>query len=214
MRKAMRLSRQVLYETLCFVLICSVGCVARPKLSENTGILLGPPPDFEKQRIFQKLTKAEPGSEEFEKMQIEYLFERLRETRYNFVRNGKPYSNARAVIHLRWKLFRYSKEAETARAFVDWVAAGSRATGRPYLMKTGDGNFYLLKMIFYNELKLLEQAYTDHLNRVLNASEPEGTIDEAAIGKQAETSEGVIVDAEIENVQETAQEADNSIVHA
>lgn len=118
-------------------------------------ILLCDPPNFSTNRAFQRLLRAEPGSPDYEKARIDYLLERLSRSRHQFLRNGEVFSNRRAVGHLKWKYWRYRREVKTAEDFVDRIAYGSRMSGQPYVVKVKPGEVYLLKRLFYNELKLL-----------------------------------------------------------
>lgn len=154
--------------SFCFL----VGCATTSK-STNSNLEkvlfcdIGGIPDMES---FKQLTHLKPGSPEYEKARIEYLFERLSKTRYNFIRNGEEYSNARAIIHLRWKYLRFNEDSKTAESFVDDVASGSRMSGKPYLMEHENSVYYLIKTVFHNELDLLDDeliAYHERMKEEL-----------------------------------------------
>lgn len=153
-----------LFGTLLSAAFVFAGCVSTPsKKAENAElILLGEKPDFEASPAFMKLVKTQPGSAEYEKARVDYLFERLAKSHYNFVRNAETHSPARAVMHLKWKYLRYRKEAQTAELFIKNCATGSRASGQRYLIKFNGGKYFLLGNILLNELRTLDDALIHH----------------------------------------------------
>src|SRR3989338_5451139 len=147
----------MLKTVVAILLVVLTGCVSTPsKGLEKEPVLLGPMPIFEASPAFNKLVKTAPGSQEYEKARIDYLFERLSKSRYNFIRNDSTYSSARAVMHIKWKYLRYHNEAKTAEDFIENCATGSRVSGRPYLIKAGPSESYRIADIFSNELKVLD----------------------------------------------------------
>jgi len=137
------------------------GCATKAP-QETNAFLLGERPVFKSSAVFEKLTKTEPGSKDYEKARIDYLFERLSKSKYNFVRNQQVYSPTRAVMHLRWKQFRFRNECLTAEMFIKNCAEGSRMSGDPYLIKYRDSEYYPLHVIFINELELLDDEFIRH----------------------------------------------------
>lgn len=144
-----------------------VGCVSAPP-NDHSNIFLGEKPRFEEMKSFQKVIRATEGSVDFERARIDYLLERLGRSPYNFIRNETAYSNARAVMHLRWKYLRYHKDAGTAEAFVDRVAVGSKKTGREYTVRISPSEEYPLRTVLHNELRLLDQGIWEHRNLIEN----------------------------------------------
>ncbi|MDR1658532.1 MAG: DUF5329 domain-containing protein [Deltaproteobacteria bacterium] len=57
-----------------------------------------------------------------------------------FIRNGREYDVERAVNHLRRKLRGAKDKITTAEEFVDQVASGSSASGKPYLIRKPGGD--------------------------------------------------------------------------
>ena len=135
------------------------GCASTPApVSDPPLTLLGERPDLAAMKSFQKLVQAQPGDADYERARIDYLLERLGKSPYTFVRNGMSYTNTRAAMHLKWKYLRFQKEAPTAEAFVDRIAAGSRMSGREYQMRDPYGRYYSLKNILHQELECLEEG--------------------------------------------------------
>ena len=81
------------------------------------------------------------------------------------MRNGIVYSGPDAMRWLRWKRthpqYKHSPVL-TANDFIERVADGSKATGRPYEVILPDGRRQLLKMMLHNELVILESATDNH----------------------------------------------------
>lgn len=119
-------------------------------------VLLGPDTDISQTTSFAGVFHAIPGTSDYEKARIHYLFERLKGSDNQFVRNGECHSNAHAVLFLRWKYQRYRREAKTAEDFIANVASSSRKTGDEYLMKDRDGRTYPVKTVLRNECRLLD----------------------------------------------------------
>ncbi len=143
------------------MVVCGYGCArtSHQKLADHEIVLLGEKPDFGELPAFLKMVEEEPGTVEFEKARIDYLLERLSQSSYQFIRNEEEYSNARAVIHIKWKYFRESKFIKTAENFIDFSASGSKTSGRPYLIRKGPKEYYLLKDILYDELGILDEGF-------------------------------------------------------
>ncbi len=73
--------------------------------------------------------------------EIDHLFAYLKESRCEFSRNGSWYTPADAVAHLQDKyayLLRKDRVA-TAEDFIELAATESSMSGKPYLVKCGDG---------------------------------------------------------------------------
>jgi hypothetical protein len=75
-----------------------------------------------------------------EQKKIEVLVSCIEElTDGRFVRNGKDYSAAAAAEFLRRKWQTLRAEVCSAEDFIDRVASSSSTTGKPYLIRFGDG---------------------------------------------------------------------------
>ena len=177
------------------VLIISVisiglfGCASTSAEKNEIKIYLGEKPDFKQMRSFQNLLKATPGTEEYEKARIDYLLERLSKSAYNFIRHHEAYSNARAVVHIKWKYLRYRKEASTAEFFIKNVASRSKISGRYYLIDVGSLGRYRLMDIWYNELELLDQGFLEHQETITKQFEESKELREE-VSPEAPASEG------------------------
>ena len=111
----------------------------------------------ESARAFKKVLLAADSSQ-LEKARIDYLLERISESPYNFIRNGRVYDGKRASMHLRWKHFRHSSQAKTAEDFLKNIAASSKMSGEPYSIQLPDKKRYPLRPILEKELQALDEA--------------------------------------------------------
>ena len=132
--------------------------------------LLGEKPNFESLHSFQRLVKATPGTDDYERVRIDYLLERIGASPYHFIRNDTEYSNARSVMHLRWKYLRYKKDAPTAEAFINRIATGSKKTGQEYLIRKSPTEVYPLNQILRQELNLLSEGFREYQARTKDQS--------------------------------------------
>lgn len=98
-----------------------------------------------------------------EKMKVFYLIQQVRQSHYEFIRNGTEYDSSTAAQHLMRKYSSVMKRIEKAEQFVMHIASESSMTGEPYMIKTLEGKYYPAKKIFMNELSRLEsQIKTIH----------------------------------------------------
>jgi len=97
-----------------------------------------------------------------EEGKIDYLLQRVRDSKLTFVRNRVEYSGSGAAEFLRWKLdrfkTRYHMKIETAQDFITQVASGSRTSGEPYAVVLNDGSRHNLENVLQNELNALESC--------------------------------------------------------
>ena len=95
-----------------------------------------------------------------EEGKIDYLLERLRNSKLLFIRNRVEYTGPQAAGFLRWKLDRWKThhhlKIDTAQEFVDWITSGSKMSGEPYVVILKDGGQHDLRKVFQNELDALE----------------------------------------------------------
>jgi hypothetical protein len=84
------------------------------------------------------LLAAEPRIAE---KQIQHLMTHLGSSGCQFNRNGTWYSSKEAVSHLsrKYDYLRKKQLAPTAEAFIERAATSSSVSGKPYLVKCGDG---------------------------------------------------------------------------
>ncbi|HEO64588.1 MAG TPA: hypothetical protein ENI73_01840 [Spirochaetes bacterium] len=93
-----------------------------------------------------------------EKDKIQTLLNRIEESKYIFIRNGKEYSAQKAREHLEMKYNRMRKKIKTANDFIDRLATKSSLSGKPYLMKNpANGKKTLLRIWLKAQLRLMEK---------------------------------------------------------
>ena len=97
-----------------------------------------------------------------EEGKIDYLIERVHNSKLVFIRNETAYDGSSAAEFLRWKLGRmkprYHIEVKTAQDFVTQVASISRTSGQMYEVVFPDGSHHALQAILQNELDILESC--------------------------------------------------------
>ena len=69
-----------------------------------------------------------------EQKKIDWLIDQVGRTNAVFIRNGTSYDAAKAVSHLKFKLFMAGSRVQTVKDFVEGVASSSSETGQPYLI--------------------------------------------------------------------------------
>ena len=88
---------------------------------------------------------------------INYLIERVRQSKLSLIRNNAIYTSSEAAEFLRWKLNRprWRPLVHTAQDFVTVVAGGSITSGLSYRIVYGKNEHRNLKDILQNELDFL-----------------------------------------------------------
>ncbi len=117
-------------------------------------IFLSAAPNFEAPAFFTKWGR--PLGENAEQVKIRYLLERMKESEYRFIRNGRSYDGRKARTWCLYKFLHWATGVRTAKDFIERVATYSQKTGRPYLVGTPDGKTYSLRSILRNELSAFE----------------------------------------------------------
>lgn len=146
--------------TVCLLL--ASGCATLGTGDTRASVLFDGSPDFQASRAYRRLLKTEKGTSAHEKARIDYLMERLARSPHQFLRDGKVHSNRRAVVHLRWKSWRYRKQVATAEDFVREIATGSRMSGGAYGVRVGNGQYGEIipaSVVFSNELRVLDAQF-------------------------------------------------------
>ncbi len=118
-------------------------------------ILLAPASEIKKISVLKKL-KPDSASSFVERIKIEYLIARIKNSAFSFIRNGEEHTSKRAAMHLMWKYRKRFNDIKTAVDFIDKVASGSWLTGEQYKIKMPDGNTYPTRDILMNELAALD----------------------------------------------------------
>jgi hypothetical protein len=111
-----------------------------------------------------------------EESKIQYLLSCVDLSHYGFIRNGSKYTGTQAMQWLRWKRTHHQYRncpILTANDFVNRVADGSKASGRPYEVILPDGRRQNLQSMLGNELLSLEAAlHVQALHQALSENSP------------------------------------------
>ncbi|MDQ6892064.1 MAG: DUF5329 domain-containing protein [Acidobacteriota bacterium] len=70
-----------------------------------------------------------------EQKKIDWLIEKIGQSKATFIRNGTGYDAAKAVSHLKFKLFMAGSRVQTVKDFIEGVASSSSETGKPYFIR-------------------------------------------------------------------------------
>jgi hypothetical protein len=70
-----------------------------------------------------------------EQKKIDWLIDQVGQSKATFIRNGTGYDSAKAVSHLKFKLFMAGSRVQTVKDFVEGVASSSSETGNSYLIR-------------------------------------------------------------------------------
>lgn len=138
-----------------------IGLAVRPPLTRGKAaeppadLLLCPSSPIENHALFKKAV-SESDSGRLEKIKIQFLILRVRQSPYTFIRNGESFKGVRASIHLAWKYARRSEGISSAEDFIVRVGSGSAMSGEPYLLKISEGEEYLLEGVLENELRTFD----------------------------------------------------------
>ncbi len=74
-----------------------------------------------------------------EKQKIGALLDAVEKSNITFIRNGSEHKPAEARAHLERKLTKAGGEVKTAEDFIRYIASGSSMSGKPYLVRLGNG---------------------------------------------------------------------------
>ena len=87
---------------------------------------------------------AAPAAEDVLAAEVEHLLTYVEESKVEFIRNGKAYSNEDALKHMNAKADHFKKKIKSAEDFVHYAATKSLVSGKPYQVKTPgpDGKVY------------------------------------------------------------------------
>lgn len=90
--------------------------------------------------------------------QIDALLAAIESSGCEFERNGTRHGAEEGAAHLRMKLDRAGDRVQTAREFIDRIAAGSSQSGRPYRVLCPERNPQRSKDWLDERLRALEAA--------------------------------------------------------
>ncbi len=71
---------------------------------------------------------------------IGYLINHVGKSNATFIRNGVSHTSAEAVAHIKAKYEHFKGEIKTPEDFIHLAASKSLLSGKPYLVRTPDGN--------------------------------------------------------------------------
>jgi hypothetical protein len=71
---------------------------------------------------------------------INYLLSYVKQSDCIFIRNGKEHTTQDALSHIQKKYDHFRDEIKSPEDFIRLTASKSLLTGKPYLIKTKDGN--------------------------------------------------------------------------
>ena len=104
--------------------------------------------------ILALISGAVSAQETIERKKIDFLIssvQNLEEAK--FIRNGTEYTGKEAAEHLRMKLQKAGGRVQTADDFIRHCASKSSISGKPYMIKTTDGNTMKSEEYFREKLK-------------------------------------------------------------
>lgn len=147
--------------TFVTLLLVLCGCAANQQALLTGQTLAGAPICLDSRDNIPAVVKKFFNTRDLttEEGKIDYLIERIRDSKLTFIRNKVEYDSSSAASFLRWKLNRWKKKGtkiETAQDFVSFVSGGSTMSGQPYAIVLRDGTRHDLKSVLQNELDALE----------------------------------------------------------
>ena len=160
---------------------------------ESKTVLLSPTYDIHSNPYYDWVIRKKSDPDKVEKAKIEYLIERIRQSPYQFVRNGMEHTSSEAAEHLTHKYRKAKDQIKTAEEFIQYVATRSSTTQKLYLMKLKDGNTIPMGEILKNELKVLEENLTDSVSQRThqnNLDSPTGSVTGSVTAGDADSEEG------------------------
>jgi len=95
---------------------------------------------------------------------IQYLFALIGNSPFTFIRNGEEHNGREASAHLRWKYGHAFDRIKTDEEFINHIASGSLASGKPYEVKFSDGSVMRMKEVLFAESRRLE-SFDDQPHR-------------------------------------------------
>ncbi|MDA9101059.1 DUF5329 domain-containing protein [Omnitrophica bacterium] len=143
--------RSCLVIGVCFLVLPSVSQAAPVRLPPLSETL-----PSQGNRFYQTVLDRQGDEKSAEAAKIMYLIQQVRQSPYEFVRNGKTYPAPKAANHLLRKYTAVRSRVDTAKKFIFYIATKSEATGIPYMVKFSDGTKYSTRDVLSAELQRLE----------------------------------------------------------
>ena len=101
--------------------------------------------------LFSGVVKAQDTDE---KRKIDFLISSIENIKgAKFIRNGTEHDGKEAADHLRSKLKRAGGKVQTAEDFIRLCASKSFISGKPYMIRTSDGETINSEQYFREKLK-------------------------------------------------------------
>lgn len=123
---------------------------------ESGRILLSSPESVEKDPMFKRAAAQPSSPAALDKIKIQYLISRMRQSPYAFIRNRERHTGKRAASHLAMKYASVSGRVKTPAEFIEHIAARSSFTGEVYLMDV-EGEKVEVRKVLHDELAFLEE---------------------------------------------------------
>lgn len=95
-----------------------------------------------------------------ETARIMYLIEEVRQSPYDFQRNGEAHTGNEAANHLQMKYGFARGKVKTAEQFVEHVASKSSLSGEAYYLENQEGERLAVREVLNHELEHLDGALT------------------------------------------------------
>lgn len=136
-------------------------CLAHAKV-ENAKILIGSVESIQEDPFFKKILGSPSSDKNIEKIKIQYLISRVRQSPHTFIRNQERHTGKQAASHLARKYAVVSGRIRTAGEFIEYIASKSSFTGQAYFIEI-DGQKLEAKKVFNDELDFMEEKLaTEH----------------------------------------------------
>lgn len=101
--------------------------------------------------LFSGVVKAQ---DDIEKKKIDFLISSVENIKgVKFIRNGTEYDGKKAAEHLRSKLKSAGGKVQTADDFIRLCASRSFISGKPYMIRSSDGETKNSEQYFLEKLK-------------------------------------------------------------
>ncbi len=107
---------------------------------------------------YRKVCEARSKPALLEKAKIQFLIGEIRQSQYDFIRNGAVHTSAMAAKHILMKYTYAFRHVKTTDDFIVKIASASSKTHESYLVRFDENTIYPARDILYNELHRLEST--------------------------------------------------------